>query len=318
MMRPTTTPWMGVLAISTLIASGVADAQQAPTRQPVPRQPVNTQPAAQIARQTAQAPARAPFELTPAQAAQLDRLLLEWEAQSSNTKTLECQFKRFKYDLAGAPAGIFASASAGKIKYASPDKGMFRVDQQVFYKGMKANKPEHGPNKGQFGEHWVCNGKEVIEFDRSEKKCHIELLPPNLQGQGIINSPLPFVFNLKAADIKARYWVRQVGAPKPGLLMIEAWPKRQQDRAQYKLVQIVLKEETYEPAGLVLYAPNFDVVKAPHKDIYEFVEVKRNGALASMQMFMKNFIPEKPPSDWKIFRNDFNPAAQAGPSGQRG
>ncbi|WP_168565504.1 TIGR03009 domain-containing protein [Crateriforma spongiae] len=251
--------------------------------------------------------ALAPFQLSAAEQARLDQILAAWEKQSGSTKTLECTFHRYHYDTASAPAGIYASASLGQIKYAEPDKGLFRVDQKVFYKGMEGGKPQHAAIDGQFGEHWVCNGKELLEFDRSNKECRIQALPPQLQGAGIIDSPLPFVFNLKANDIKQRYWVRQVMAPKPDLIMIEAWPKRQQDAAQYKLVQIVLQQDTFLPAGLVMYAPNYDARTAPHRDIYEFSKATRNGSMNRLSNFMNNFIPEKPPSDWKIHRDTFAP-----------
>ncbi len=126
-----------------------------------------------------------------------------------------------------------------------------------------------------------------------------------MQGKQIFNSPLPFVFNLDAAQIQERYWVRQVESPKPDLVLVEAWPKRQEDRAQYKLVQIALDAKTFLPQALLMYAPNFDAKTAPKWDHYEFNDVKRNAIGAGFQKFMGNFIAEKPPSNWKIFRDKF-------------
>ena len=232
----------------------------APAARPVADQhPAAAAPQAQVARlqnQPRQAAPTAPFQpLEPAEMAQLQQLLQAWEQQSQGTKTLECRFKRWHYDMFAAPAGVHATKAEGIIKYAAPDKGLFRVDDLVFFTEMAGNKPQYKAQPGQFGEHWVCNGQQLIEFDRSKKECRIQDLPANLQGQQIINSPLPFVFNLDAQRIQQRYWVRQVQAPKPGLVLIEAWPKLQEDRAQYKLVQIALDATSYLPQALLMYAP---------------------------------------------------------------
>ena len=253
---------------------------------------------------------RQPFPpLAPAAQAQLQKLLSDWEAQSQGTKTLECTFSRWHYDMFAAPAGVHATRADGVIKYASPDKGLFRVDRLVFYSGMKDGEPQYKPQNGQFGEHWVCNGKQLIEFDRSKEECRIQDLPAEMQGQRIFNSPLPFVFNLDAQQIQERFWVRQVQAPGPGILLVEAWPKHQEDRSQYKLVQIALDAETFLPKALVMYAPNYDKKLAPKWDQYEFKTVKRNAIGAGFQKFLGNFIPQKPPASWKILREKFIPPA---------
>lgn len=244
--------------------------------------------------------------LNPQALIQLNQLLQNWEAQSKGTKTLECKFKRWHFDLFAAPAGVHATHAEGVIKYAAPDKGLFRVDNLLFFNGMKAGKPDYVKQTGKFGEHWVCNGTQLIEFDRTKKECKIQDLPANLQGQEIFNSPLPFVFNLDAEKIQRRYWVRQVEAPKPGIVLIEAWPKYQEDRAQYKLVQVALNSKTYLPEALIMYAPNFNEKTAPRWDHYEFADVKRNSLGAGITKWLGNFIPEKPPGDWKILRERFS------------
>jgi TIGR03009 family protein len=253
-----------------------------------------------------------PFQLNAAEAADLNALLLRWQAVSQATKTLECTFQRWHFDMFAAPAGIHATKSVGIVKYAAPDKGLFRVDQLMFFKGMQGGKPQYGPQQGKFGEHWVCNGQQLIEFDRTLKQCRIENLPPAMQGQKIFNSPLPFVFNLDAQQIQERYWVREVKAPKEGIHLIEAWPKRQDDRAQYKLVQIALAKETFLPQALIMYAPNFNVKTAQKFDHYEFSEVKRNSIGNRFAEFMKSFIPEKPPANWQIVKSNLlEPVKQA-------
>lgn len=251
----------------------------------------------------------APFPpLDAAAQAQLNAMLKAWETQSKGTRTLECQFQRWHYDLIAAPAGIFVKKSRGVIKYATPDRGLFKVEQVLTYDGMKEGKPQHTEKPNLFGEHWVCNGEELLEFDHKDKECHIQQLPPEMRGKQIFESPLPFVFNLDAAQIVQRYWVRQVKAPKPGMILVEAYPKRQEDRSQYKLVQIALNEKTFLPEALLMYAPNFDIKTAAQWDHYEFTNVQRNSIAAGLlDRFRNTFINEKPPSDWTVFQDTYRP-----------
>jgi TIGR03009 family protein len=248
----------------------------------------------------------APFPpLSPAAQAKLQQTLQEWESQTTATKTLETNFSRWTYDPAGAPANIHSSKSEGVIKYAKPDKGLIRVDKLVSFAGMNGDQPTYKEQPGQFGEHWVCNGTQLIEFDRSAKECKIQDLPKEMQGANIISSPLPFVFNLDAAEIQRRYWVRQVAHNDPNIIMIEAYPRRQEDLAQYKLVQIALDANTHLPRGLVMYPPNFDQKENPAWAVYEFSDPKRNTIGAGIKDFFNNFVPEKPPADWKVTRDKF-------------
>ncbi len=304
------------LAVGFAAAPAVAQqTSQSPIRRPpagqqrAGQQPIPQQATQQVA--LAQPAAQQPFPaLTAAQQQELKQFLLAWEKQSKGTRTLDCKFKRWHYDNKGAQANIHASKAEGVIRYAAPDKGLFRVDDLVFFQGMEADQPVFKAVPGQFGEHWVCNGKQLIEMDRSKEQCEIQELPPEMQGQQIFNSPLPFVFNLDAQQILERYWVRLVNINDPAVVLVEAWPKRQEDRAQYKLVQIGLDAKTFLPQALIMFAPNFDPKTAPNRDHYEFSDLKRNAIGAGFQQFMKNFIPEKPPANWKIVRNKFNPVVE--------
>ena len=282
-----------------------AKAQQAATQ--AQAQIARQQPAVANQQQPPQNPNQQPFEpLTPKQQQDLQRVLMAWETVSQGTKTLTCEFKRWHYNMFAAPSRVPATIAKGSVKYANPDKGMFRVEKLVSFNGMDENgKPQYAENPNQPGEHWVCNGTELLEFDHAAKECKIQQLPPEMQGQRIIESPLPFVFNLRAADLMQRYWVRQVAAPAEGMILIEAYPKRQADRAQYRLVQIALDSSTYLPKALLMYAPNFNIKTAPKWDHYEFTEMKRNGIGQAFQQFTRGFINQKPPADWKVFRDAY-------------
>ena len=295
------------LVISAVVFSSTIAVGQVPQQQAAGQQPIaNPNRVA-----TAGAVPNVPFApLGAAEKARLDQLLQDWETQSKSTKTLDCKFERWEYDPKGAPAGVHSTKATGVIKYAAPDRGLFKTETLVHYNGLNNGKPVYVVKRDAAGnelpgEHWVCNGRELIEFDHTEKKCTINELPAGMQGQEIFNSPLPFVFNLDAKQIQERYWVRQVPAPSPGLVLIEAWPKRPEDRAQYRLVQIALSRDTFLPQALIQYAPNFNAKTAPMWDHYEFSNVSRNGVGQRLNLFMNNFIPEQPPSNWKVTRQRF-------------
>ena len=148
--------------------------------------------------------------LSPQAKLQLQQVLVKWEKQSQAMKTLECRFMRWHYDNFAAPANVPASKAEGIIKYATPDKGLFCAEELVFFAGRdpQSQKPTYKAQNNQFGEYWVCNGTQLIEFNRSKQECTIQELPENMRGKNIVNGPLPFVFNLDAKQIQERYWVR--------------------------------------------------------------------------------------------------------------
>ena len=77
------------------------------------------------------------------------------------------------------------------------------------------------------------------------------------------------------------------------------------------MVQVVLNQG-FEPAALIMYAPNFHPKLAAKWDHYEFKNVKRNGINNGLQNFLKVFIPRKPPQGWEVVRQNFVPPAIAG------
>lgn len=290
----------GLLLLST---ASLGHGQQA--QQPQAAQAQATQPQAATA-------GLAPFTLTPQEQASLDQLLLAWEQQSNGTKRLEAKFRRWHFDLLAAPAGVHATWAEGVLKYGAPDKGLFRVDQLKFFNGIVEGKPTYTENPGQFGEYWVCDGVKLQEFDRSKKQCKIQQLPAELRGKEIFESPLPFVFNLNAARIKERYWIKQIET-QPGIVAIEAHPKFQNDRAQYKFVRIVISAETFLPQALILFGPNFHPETSPAYDHYEFMDVQRNTIAQSLAGWVGVFLNEKPPSDWTVIEDVYRPEPQAQP-----
>lgn len=206
-----------------------------------------------------QAP-RAPFELTLQQQAELDQALGTWELKNSRIKQFECNFTRWEYDATFGDADKPKSQDDGKIKYAAPDKGMFRVD------GVNA-------------EHWICDGKAIFEYNGDKKQVIQYNLPPELQGKAITNGPLPFLFGAEAARLKQRYFLRLITpADVKEQIWLEAWPRFQQDAADFSRAWLILSTKDMRPLGLQVYATNGQSRKA-----FQFRDIVINDPLSFLK-----------------------------------
>lgn len=194
---------------------------------------------------------QAPFQLTQGEAAELDELLRAWEVRSAKVKFLECSFRLWEHDA------VFNQITerAGKIKYRSPDHGMYKVE---FVR--KPGPPEKPADWQRVdGQHWCCDGKSVFEFQFANKVLIEHQLPPELQGEAIQHSPLPFLFVAKAEHLKKRYFLRIVTTPQDrqkGQIWLQCYPKWQQDAANFIKVELILDGNTFLPHGLKLFLPN--------------------------------------------------------------
>ena len=63
------------------------------------------------------------------------------------------------------------------------------------------------------GEHWVSDGKSIYEYRPQDKQVVERPIPPQMQGQAIVDGPLPFLFGAEAAKLKQRYWMKILHLP---------------------------------------------------------------------------------------------------------
>lgn len=190
-----------------------------------------------------------PFTLTQQEEAQVDRILDLWEQHNRDVKTFDCQFKRWTYDVVFGPANQAKFIDVGVIKYASPDRGMFRVEttekdgKEIAIEAARA-------------EHWISDGKSIFEFSAGKKQLIEHKLPPALQGKAIADSPLPFLFGAEAKKLKQRYFMRLIPANRPNQVCLEAYPRYQQDAANFHHAQFILDVQGMTPFALNLIQPN--------------------------------------------------------------
>ena len=272
----------------------------------------------------------------PQEIAHLDQVLNYWEGSTKNIDKYSCKFQRWQYNSSSNFVDELAkkvgkdirtipiSIASGELKYMSPDKGMFKIERLLKLTGqLEKNQPEYKGFDGVFGEWWLCDGEKVYEYDRSLKKCTRFTMPSELKGEGILESPMPFMFGVKAEKIRARYWVRSLpppndanGKPRDDLYVVEAYPKFQADAANYDHVQIVLDREMCLPIVLVKY--NTEHVDEPgqvlndNREFFQFDDRVKNANLlqkVSDAIFRKEFIPSDVPKDWTVEERVFAPPA---------
>lgn len=294
-----------------------AQQQQAQLPQKNGQAPILVMTAAEaIAAGAAQA-AKAPFEpLSEGDAAYLDQVLDVWEMKTAEIKQYQCTLSRWQYDPSTDPTAPKV-IDKGTLQYAKPDKGLFRIDErQVLTK--KSPNPEYSKSE-LYGEYWVCDGEYVHIRDRNKKEAIKMQLAPEQRHQGIHNSPLPFLFGVKADEIKRRYWIRPVPPPAGNNdVWLEAWPKQMDDAGNYSRVQVVLDRNEVLPKALIVFLPNWEA-QFPHREVYEFTERKKDwNVLDAMKqkLFMKEFIETNLPSTWKVIVEPYIEPQEAVPAGQ--
>jgi len=234
-----------------------------------PDQPVRPQvPTLQQRAAPEQQPA-APFRLTPQEDEQVDRILRVWEQRSTAVRTFDCSFKRweYRYEMNSGQA-VAPRETLGIVRYAAPDKGMFQVQQAVQDGKLVAIDPRDA-------EHWVCDGKSIFEFNHATKQLTEFRLPPELHGKAIADGPLPFLFGAQAEKIKQRYYIRTVPSEAEGQqTWLKAFPRYQQDAANFEHAELILTNQNMTPFALKLYLPNGkDCVS------YQFYEIVINDPL---------------------------------------
>ena len=204
-------------------------------------------------------PAAAPMQVSPA----MEAVLAKWEAMSSRVSTLNGNHMRFVFDTV---AGV-ERRGAGKFWFASPDKG--RLDLKPVEIDKKAvgqwKMPDGTPFRIVSDQPmmWLCNGSDVFQVEPEQKGYYRTEIPVQLQGENIIQSPLPFLFGMKAAEVKARYRLqfgkRHTYDPNTKgtgqKVHLVAFPLRRSDATNWSQADIELDGVYFLPLSITLRDP---------------------------------------------------------------
>jgi TIGR03009 family protein len=249
---------------------------------------------------------QAPFQLTPQQQKAVDQILKFWELYSGRVTRYRCKFTRYEYDSNFGPRdpNMAKTRSDGEIRYQAPDKGLFRVDTLLHYTPQQSGPPKFLARAGERGEHWICDGKAIFDYDYINKRLKVQELPPDMQGAAIADGPLPFLFGAKAEKIKQRYWVRIVAPPPESQgkeHWLQAFPKTRQDAANFKMVEVILDAKLFLPSAIQVYDRSYDGRSNFSRTVYVFADRKVNERFTaeSLNMFNKAFYKPSVPLGWK-------------------
>lgn len=224
--------------------------------------------------------------LTPSEQTFLDQVLAMWEKESSGINTFKCTFTLWEYNAAFGPNGGNGAKSEarGEIKYKAPDHGAYRVTELGEW--SPAAKKFVPIREGL--DHWVCNGKAIYEFAHAKKQLIERKIPPALQGKAIADGPIPFIFGAKADKLRQRYFLRDVTPSdwvKKGI-WLEAWPRFQNDAANFEHAELILTQPDFLPFALQIYLPG-----GKNRRVYQFDDRKKNGWLDAIIDFREPSTP---------------------------
>ena len=234
-------------------------------------------------------------QLTPEEDSALELVLQAWEKRSAAVKTLECTFQMWTYtktkivkDADRRKSDQPSRICRGVIRYAAPDKGHFHVTEEA--SDPSAEQPQFVKKEG---EHWVCDGNAVYEFNQQQKKLIERRLPEDLKGKAISNSPLPFVFGTTAMQMRQRYWMR-LKTPREAVgkeVWLEVEPMFAEDRANYQSALVILEEKKMLPKALSL-----QLQPAPDCRNYVFDSPSINNPIKKL---LGSFAVPDTPRGWK-------------------
>ena len=266
-------------------------------------------PQQQVAQPQPPAP-RQPPALSPQEQAALDQLLAAWEARSAAVKTWSCTFHKWEYN-AWSPADaqgqrLAFAESTGELKYAAPDKGLFRIKESKQWNPQTRRYEVRG---GESGEHWVCNGESIYEFRHTDRQLRETKLPPEMRGKAISDGPLPFVFGAKAETLKKRYWMRIITPPNAtDQIWLEALPRFQADAANFSKVELILRSRDLMPFAIQIFKPG-----GRDQDVYQF-DPNTNLIDKGLDLF-RDFAKPTTPFGYKYILEEVPAGPQAAPPG---
>ncbi|WP_435005967.1 outer-membrane lipoprotein carrier protein LolA [Tundrisphaera lichenicola] len=175
----------------------------------------------------------------------LNALLVNWENQSKKITSLDVVFDRI--DKLG-PAWR-DDYYRGQALLQSPDLACLEFKKYVVDAEGKPVQPlklEAHPE-----ERIVCTGTDVLQYQYDEKVVYVFPLDKQVRQKALQQGPLPFLFNMKASEVKARYRLVLMGQDAKEYL-IEIKPKEEIDQQSFKTAYLWLDKKRFFPNKLRL------------------------------------------------------------------
>tara|TARA_B100000945_G_scaffold187162_1_gene150165 strand:- start:665 stop:1624 length:960 start_codon:yes stop_codon:yes gene_type:complete len=290
-----------ILVLLALVQLAHAQQESAPAPNAIQIQQNARKDSRQQASQAVQPPSFLP--LSEKHQDYIQRVLLYWQNHTEKIDHYRSNFERWQFDTVYGPPNTFKTFSTGKVRFADPDKGLFKVEKVLTYQPATAQtKAIYKEVPGTHGEFWVCDGKNIFEYDYLNKRLIQQVLPAQLQGKNIINGPLPFLFGCNAEDIVNRFWLRAITPQNvKGEIWLEAYPKTIHDAGNYQKVHIIIDNKDFLPKGMVIFDRSYEKGKNHSRTVFNFKQREINFAttLEKLNPFYRNFYEPELPSGWK-------------------
>ncbi len=180
-------------------------------------------------------------------------ILKMWERQSAQLTSLRVDIDRVDDD----PAWGDKIPYKGVAYLQSPNCACLNFAKATL--DPKTGKPVVDPKSGKptFVQHEriICTGEEVWQYKSDTKQIFIFPLDKENQKRALEEGPLPFLFNMRAADAEARY-VMNLLHDKPDYYVIGVFPKLKIDKESFSQALLQLNKKTFFPDRIVLIAPD--------------------------------------------------------------
>ena len=211
----------------------------------------------------------------------MKQLLAAWEKQSAKLKTLDVAIKRIDNSAAWGNEEFEGRALLESPNHAWLDFNKVDVNGQG-----KRNLVHH--------ERIICTGTEVWQYRPEVKQVFVFPLDKQNKQRALEEGPLPFLFNMKAAEAEARYVMALVNETKPSYI-ISVVPRLKVDAEAFSKAFIQLDRASFLPDRILLISPDGTSTK-------DFTLVKGK-VFPNARIPAENFRGFNPGPPWEIVRD---------------
>jgi TIGR03009 family protein len=237
----------------------------------------------------------------------MQQLLGLWEGQSAKLQTLELAMYRIDKDPKWGDEEHYLGRAAFKnpqLAYLDFRKVKMREQADPKDKRKKQFVPEKKDDKTVSVpfETIICTNQEVWQYRYDVRKIYIFPLDKDQRKRALEEGPLPFLFNMRAADANKRYDMALQGENKSQyLVMIK--PLLKEDQDTFNIAWVYLDKKFLLPTRIYLLGPD----KHSSKD-FVLSDIKANKPVDDQ--FFRGVNPN---NYFKVERNPGGPAPAATP-----
>lgn len=179
-----------------------------------------------------------------------------WEKNTAQITRMSGTFSRMTYD------DVFGveKRSTGQFMYETPDKGRIdffavKLPNGAINEGKQTSRNIDYKIVTDDPQRWVCTGTQVLIIDDSAKSVQQVDIPPQYQGQNIVDGPLPFLFGIKAQKALQRYQLDIGARHSEQIYHLVAKPLLRQDAQEWSVAEVMLNPQSFLPQAIRTFDP---------------------------------------------------------------